>query len=99
MNRRAFFTPVKKLIQVLKENSQHQYIIATHSPAAISAADPVTMTVCKFSDGETKLEVIDPDNGKALQSYLVEAGARLGDVFGADNILWVEAGPKSSAFQ
>ncbi len=89
---------VRKLIQVLKGYPQHQFIVATHSPTAISAADPVTLTMCKISDGESTLETLDPGDASALQSYLAEVGARLSDVFGVDNILWVEGRTEELCF-
>lgn len=81
---------IRKLIEVLKRYPQHQYIFTTHSPAVITAADPVTLTVARYSDGETTLQTIDPSNAKHAREYLSEIGARLSDVFGADHVLWVE---------
>jgi hypothetical protein len=89
---------VRKLIEVLKKYPQHQYIFATHSPAVITASDPSTFTIARATDGESVLEVIDPSNAKHLQSYLAEIGARLSDVFGADNILWVEGQTEEQCF-
>lgn len=81
---------VRKLIDVLKQYPQHQYIFSTHSPGVITAAEPATLTVARFTDGGTSLQPIDPTSAKDLQAYLSELGARLSDVFGADNVLWVE---------
>jgi len=89
---------VRKLIEVLKKYPQHQYIFATHSPAVITASDPSTFTMVRASDGESVLEVMDPSNAKHLQTYLSEIGAHLSDVFGADNILWVEGQTEEVCF-
>jgi energy-coupling factor transporter ATP-binding protein EcfA2 len=89
---------VRKLIDILKQFPQHQYILATHSPTAIVAADPVTMTMSRATDAETSLQVIDPRSAKDLQTYLLEIGARLSDVFGADDILWVEGQTEETCF-
>lgn len=89
---------VRKLIEVLKQYPQHQYILSTHSPAVISAAEPSTITMLRSNTGESSLQVIDPRNTKDLQAYLSDLGARLSDVFGADNILWVEGRTEETCF-
>jgi hypothetical protein len=89
---------VRKLIEVLKGYPKHQYIFATHSPTVITASDPSTFTMVRATDGESVLDVMDPSNTKHLQSYLSEIGARLSDVFGADNILWVEGQTEEACF-
>jgi predicted ATPase len=89
---------VRKLIEVLKDHPRHQYVLATHSPAVIAASDPATITISRSFGPETRLESIDPTNTKELRGYLSEVGARLGDVFGADKILWVEGQTEEVCF-
>lgn len=89
---------VRKLIEVLKSFPQHQYIIATHSPAVVSAADPATLTALRTEEGESKIELIDPRNTRHARALLAELGARLSDVFGADNIIWVEGQTEEECF-
>jgi len=81
---------IRKLIEILKQNPQHQYIIATHSPTIITAAAPETITVVRQEDAESSYQRIDATEARQLSFYLADIGARLSDVFGADNILWVE---------
>lgn len=87
----------KKLIEILKELGkdrrfqEHQYIISTHSPTIIAAAEPATITMLKYTqDCETKVFTMDSNNTKELRYLLDEVGVRLSDVFGMDKILWVE---------
>jgi predicted ATPase len=89
---------IRKLIAVLKRFPQHQYIFATHSPAVITAAEPDTLIIARTNDGETTLEAIDPSSTKHARAYLDEIGARLSDVFGADNVLWVEGQTEEACF-
>jgi hypothetical protein len=89
---------VRKLIEVLKRYPQHQYIFATHSPTVITAAEPATLTMVRAEGAETSLQVLDPLSSNDLSSYLSEIGARLSDVFGADNILWVEGQTEETCF-
>jgi hypothetical protein len=89
---------VRKLIEVLKQYPQHQYIFATHSPTVITASNPATFTMVRSNEGESVLEIMDPSNAKHLQAYLSEIGARLSDVFGADSILWVEGQTEEECF-
>jgi predicted ATPase len=89
---------VRKLIEVLKRYPKHQYILSTHSPTVISAAEPAKIFIAKATDGETSLKVVDPRSTEDLRSYLLEIGARLSDVFGADSILWVEGQTEETCF-
>jgi predicted ATPase len=88
----------RKLIEILKIHAKQQIIVATHSATVISAASPDTITVAKQSNGETLLEQLDTNEAKTIQTCLVEIGARLGDVFGADNVLWVEGATEVLCF-
>ncbi|MDI1478228.1 AAA family ATPase [Polyangium sp. y55x31] len=81
---------VRKLIEVFKEHPQHQYILTTHSPTVIAAANPSTITLVTQRDGASDFVVIDPAENEQLRRYLVDIGARLSDAFGADDVLWVE---------
>jgi hypothetical protein len=89
---------IRKLVEVLKKFPQHQYIFATHSPTVITASNPATFTIARTTENQTTLEVADPKNASVLQLYLAEIGARLGDVFGADNVLWVEGQTEELCF-
>jgi hypothetical protein len=89
----------RKLIEFLKANRKHQYIIATHSATIISATDPKTITLAKFGDGETTLQQLDALAEKGVQTALAELGIRLSDSFGADNILWVEGRTEEKCFR
>lgn len=89
---------IRKLIDVLKQYPKHQYIFATHSPTVITASDPATLTMVRAVEGASSLEVMDSQDARHLQIYLSEIGARLSDVFGADNILWVEGQTEEECF-
>jgi len=89
---------IRKLIEILKLYPQHQYIFATHSPTVITASDPATLIVMKQFRGETTLTSIDINNRNDLRTYLAEIGARLQDVFGADDVLWVEGQTEELCF-
>lgn len=81
----------RKLIEILRINfSQHQYIVATHSPEIIRAADPTTLFLVGLEGRESKLERLDSKSVKDQGRCLLEVGARLSDVFGSDQIMWVE---------
>jgi hypothetical protein len=89
----------KKLVEILREFPQHQYFIATHSPMIIAAADYPNVVKLRYENCETKAKVIkSEDVKKEQQSLLREVGVRLSDVFGADNILWVEGETEELCF-
>jgi AAA15 family ATPase/GTPase len=89
---------VRKLIETLKENPMHQYIITTHSPTVITASDSKTITLVRQNEGESLLEQMNLNEAEQLRTYLAEIGARLSDVFGADKILWVEGKTEEICF-
>jgi len=80
-------------------NGQHQFIIATHSPTIIAAADPKTITLVRYEGGESVLQQLDARVEKGIQAALAEVGVRLSDSFGADNILWVEGRTEEKCFR
>ncbi len=89
---------IRKLINIFKEFSQHQYFIATHSPIVISEANPATILQLSYSDGETKTKIINSKETTELRALLIELGVSLSDVFGADAILWVEGPTEELCF-
>ncbi|MBD1897448.1 ATP-binding protein [Coleofasciculus sp. FACHB-129] len=88
----------KKLIEIIKEFPEHQYFIATHSPMIIAAANPSTIVKLRYVDCETKTSVMNSEDVEEQRSLLDEVGVRLSDVFGADNILWVEGPTEEKCF-
>jgi hypothetical protein len=89
---------VRKLIEILKhyERARHQYVITTHSPTVITAAEPDTLLAVRKEVAESIVEQIDASETRNQDLLLREVGARLSDVFGADDIMWVE-GPTEEA--
>jgi hypothetical protein len=89
---------VRKLIEILKhyERTRHQYVITTHSPTVITATEPDTLLAVRKEGAESVVEQIDASETRNQDLLLREVGARLSDVFGADDILWVE-GPTEEA--
>jgi predicted ATPase len=89
----------RKLIQILRDYPQHQYICSTHSAAIVSSAEPETITVTRLSsEDRTEVIQVDPNERGTLETCLAEVGARLSDVFGADRILWVEGRTEETCF-
>lgn len=89
---------IRKLIDVLKQYPNHQYIISTHSPIVISASDPGLLLSIQKSGDDSRVEAVDRAERKQLEKVLGNIGTRLSDVFGADNILWVEGDTEEECF-
>lgn len=83
---------IRDLLDVLKRETpqQHQYILTTHSPNVISDADPDTLLRVHKSGFTSEIDVIDRGQQQQLRNLLAEVGARPSDVFGMNEILWVE---------
>lgn len=91
---------VRKLMSILKHYQQHrhQYLITTHSPAVITAVDPQKILLVSKDGAESAIQVINAAEAQNQNLLLKEVGARLSDVFGADNILWVEGPTEEECF-
>jgi len=81
---------VRKLIGILNSIPQHQYIVTTHSPGVVTAADLGKLLRVRKVQSESQVDELDVGEAEGLRVLLTEVGARLGDVFGADSVLWVE---------
>ncbi len=89
----------RKIIEILKDyRDKHQYVIATHAPTIISAAAPETILLLRQEGPETLVSNLDPKNVAEMRDYMAEIGVRLSDVFGADNVLWVEGSMEEQCF-
>jgi len=88
----------RKLIEVLKGFSQHQFIIATHAPEVIRAADPEAVFRVEWEGGESRINRIDPADIDSQRAILLDVGASLGDIFGADRVVWVEGATEEACF-
>lgn len=86
----------RALIRVLRHFPQHQYVIATHAPEVISEAGECPVIQVTWRDGESQCEVFAAKTTEVSRRLLLDVGARLSDVFGFDEILWVE-GPSDQA--
>ena len=89
---------VRKLIEILKDHPQHQFIITTHSPTALIAAEPGTLLRLRVEEGQSIIDRLDVAQARDLRLLLADVGARLSDVFGADSILWVEGPTEEVCF-
>lgn len=89
---------LRKLFEILKEYPQHQYIITTHSLNAVTAADPNALFLIHKDGEQSVAEQVDAATVRQQGRFLRELGATLSDVFGADNLLWVEGATEEECF-
>ncbi len=88
----------RKLIQILKQFPLHQFIVSTHSPEVIRAAGAETIDLIRWDSSHSIIEQLQADQLQNIKECLLEVGAKLSDVFGADHILWVEGITEEEAF-
>jgi len=90
---------IRKLFSILgRYYSHHQYIVTTHSPVVISAINPTSIILLQKAGAKSVPNIINTENIEEMARIFSEIGARLSDVFGADNILWVEGATEESCF-
>lgn len=87
----------KKLIAILRRLS-HQYLVTTHSPEILNSADPEVVLLVRWDGLKSVVETIDRANLQGQRQILYDLGVRLSDVFGADNVLWVEGPTEEYCF-
>jgi hypothetical protein len=87
----------RRLMDTFGEFPRHHLLIATHSPTIISAP-AVSQVLCLELARSTTIKTMDV-TGASHRAYLLnDLGARLADVSGADNILWVEGPTEEECF-
>ncbi|WP_271545193.1 AAA family ATPase [Bradyrhizobium sp. CCBAU 45321] len=87
----------KKLISILKQ-FDHQYIISTHSSELIKIADPEYVHLIEWRGTQSVVQTLDQKNLLDQRKLLSDLGVSLSDVFGADQILWVEGPTEERCF-
>jgi hypothetical protein len=80
----------RKLIDVLKRFPQHQYIIGTHSPGVIAASEAGEILILDNKDGATTVGCMSTTDSASVRVFLGMLGTRLSDIFGMDQVIWVE---------
>lgn len=88
----------KKLIQILKRYSQHQYIISSHSPEVIAESQPATLHMVKFDGQKSVVETFGEAEIDTKRMMLEEIGASLADIFSAERVIWVEGPTERECF-
>lgn len=89
---------VSKLIQIMRQHQQHQFIISTHSTNAVFAAEPLSVFSARRSGSHSTITEVNIKGADEALALLADVGARLSDVFGADQILWVEGPTEERCF-
>lgn len=90
----------RKLVEILKiDFPMHQYIVATHSPEVIKAAEPNSLFMVRLEGRASRLDRLDSKDVRDQGRCLLEVGARLSDVFGSDEIVWVEGDTEEACFR
>jgi predicted ATPase len=87
----------KKLISILKRSSL-QFIISTHSADLIRAMDPDVLHLIGWKETASSFQTVDRTSILHQRKILSNLGVSLSDVFGADNILWVEGPTEERCF-
>jgi hypothetical protein len=88
----------RNLVQILK-STPHQYIITTHSPEIIAASEPDTINLLSWDRGATVVTGLSSGDIAGARKILLAVGSKLSDVFGSDNVLWVEGPTEAECFR
>lgn len=96
----SFLNPgaARKLMDILHQQRQHQYIVSTHSPEVMGFGKVAQTLLVTLDDGVSSVEQLEADEVDNFRRALKEVGARLADVYGADQIVWVEGETEQECF-
>lgn len=97
----AFLHPgaLRSLLTVFRRFPQHQFILATHSPIVITAADVQQCLLVQQTEGVSTVAQVDVREITGARTLLAEVGASLYDVFGSESVLWVEGPTEKACFE
>lgn len=89
---------IRSLMEILYSYKKHQYIITTHSPHLLSfpTASIIHITLKDNQSSATVINSVEADKARFI---LQDIGFKLSDIFGADNILWVEGPTEEHCFK
>lgn len=88
----AFLHPdaERKLIAFLRQQKQHQYIIATNSPVILNSVRPEAVQLLVRDGQNTGVRGIHKEKIEDLKLLFQELGLRSTDIWHSDKIIWVE---------
>jgi len=91
----------KALVKIIKEFTNFQFILATHSAPLISGSLPCKVYQCHWNVGLGKTEVEEIDIGtlEGQKNIMYDLGISFTDVFGTSAILWVEGPTEKGVFE
>ncbi len=90
---------VRILFEILREEfARHQVIVSTHAPATVAATAVVSMLRVRSDGTASVVEPIEAGTQQGVQVFLMDVGASVSDVFGADRVLWVEGKTEEACF-
>ena len=90
---------LRKLFEKFRNQNRHQFIITSNSPMVVTGAHPDAVVVVRRSEHGSSLTVLTAESVADQRALLLELGASLSDVFGADGVVWVEGPTEAECFE
>jgi hypothetical protein len=90
---------MRQLVEIMRADPVgHQYIIATHSPEIIRVTEAERVYSVERKDEQSCIAPVFSGDITSFRRILLDLGARLSDLFGADTVLWVEGATEEECF-
>jgi hypothetical protein len=90
-------TATRKLIEILREGP-HQYIVSTHSTEILRIAEPSHLYLIREESEQSSVIPLNTNNLEHVRLALEDLGVKLSDLYGADQIVWVEGSTEQECF-
>jgi hypothetical protein len=90
---------LRKLFEKFRDQSKHQFILTSNSPMVIAGTRPDLVVIVRRGDHGSSLGMLTGDSVADQRAILLELGASLSDVFGADGVAWVEGPTEAECFE
>jgi len=89
----------RKLLEVFAQYPQHQYLVSTHSADLLGHRAVERIYHVQLQDGQTQVDLLDKNDVDAMRLLLLEIGASISELYGAERILWVEGPTEERGFK
>ena len=77
----------------------YQYLVSTHSADLLGHRAVERIYHVQLRDGQTQVDLLDKNDVDAMRLLMLEMGASISELYGAERILWVEGPTEERGFK
>lgn len=89
----------RKLLEVFSQYPDHQYLVSTHSADLLGHRSVERIFHVQIKDSQTSVDLVDKTDLISIRDLMLEIGASISELYGAERILWVEGPTEERGFR